>query len=100
MAKANPKKAKGAEPTQGMLLVPQPSQFRTILLNDDDYCEEGFKRTSHLYFPEMVFSILYTSKSGHYTLNRLQVAFSKTPFTGERSEETFGLPLGNLDEGF
>lgn len=88
----------------GMLLVPQPPGFRTIFHKSEGEIERSevalARRKSYLYFPHMLFGILYQQRGSTFQLIRLQVGFSKEPFTGNKSEKLYGLPLNNIDEGF
>jgi hypothetical protein len=86
----------------GLVLVPFEPQFRTILhkaMGDSETTPA--RRKSHLYFPYSVFGLMYAQTSERwFQTTRLYVGFSKKPFTGDREEELYGLPLDNIDSGF
>lgn len=77
----------------GLLLVPQPPAVRTIFMK-----EGGSKR---LAFPHTLFGLFYfRSEKVQFHLKRLHVMFGQQPFTGDRTEKVFGLPLRNHDGAF
>lgn len=87
-----PAEASSAE-GHGLLLVPQPPMVRTI------FFAEGGKR--QLVFPHTLFGLFYFRNNNfQYQLKRLHVIFGQTPFTGDRDEKLYGLPLRNHDGAF
>lgn len=76
----------------GLLLIPQPAQYRTVFL--------GTKRR-RLFFPHSLFAIHYNKSGRRYNMTRLQVAFSQEPITGKNDKaKLYGIPLSNADGGF
>lgn len=87
-----PAEASAAE-GYGLLLVPEPPMVRTIF-----FAEGGKQR---LVFPYTMFGLFYFRNANfQYSLKRLHVMFSQTPFTGEREDKLYGLPLRNHDGAF
>ena len=98
---------------EGMLLVPQLPQFRTIMTqpilrnsSEDDFDFDGFSdhdappNLVPLCFPHSLFFIHYEKISGNFCYTGMQAAFSKTQLSGDPQEVLYGLPLGNIDEGY
>jgi hypothetical protein len=99
---------------KGMLLVFQEPQTRSVIFQAFTHYEYWYDQvdqaalavgitTARLKFPYMMFAITYdrwySGKYYKYGLNRLQVAFSQKPLTGNPAEKLFGLPMLNTDEG-
>lgn len=82
---------------QGVIIIQQPPQKRSILLSYRRYENKTVPEGSvFLLFPYTVFIIRYVRREDRYVYMSLQVGFSKMPVTGP-GDMLCGLPLSNYD---